>query len=422
MEVAQERRHRITHLLMAYFVFAVAMMSVPPGATAAKASKKKAFEEAELSEAEVAKGLSPQVQQSSGWFTYGSSIADDVDGEAEVYSAIEKEEQKSGQKLYRRDGNRAATWARIKPFAIDKYAVSNTQFQKFVRETGHRTEAEIYQWSFVLEYLASEEVVKEVDGREGYGRVKEAPHWMAVKGAYWRRPEGPGSSLRGRGNHPVLHVSYNDSKAYCEWAEGRRLPTEKEWEFAARGGLEDEPFPWGAAARADMCNGWTGKFPSENDKLDGYAGTAPVNAYEPNGYGIFNMVGNVWEWTEGGNDKEKPIRGGSYIDTLDGLANHALRVSSRQMVSPDSGGGNSGFRCASGEALNTDQREIAIEGVDPTQDGMSQEKLQQVIAEGGVEGLTRYLSEQGQSNAKVLTPEEIKKRQDAGASILGDEL
>jgi|MDSY01.1.fsa_nt_gb sulfatase modifying factor 1 len=389
----------------------------------AKDSRGPEFVEVELTEEEAAKGLSPQVRQSSGWFTFGSTIADEVDGEAEAYTALEREEQKTGQKLHRRDGNRAATWARIKPFAIDKYAVSNTQFQKFVRATGHRTEAETFQWSFVLEHLATEDVVKEVDGREGFGRVKDARHWMAVKGAYWRRPEGPGSSLRGRGNHPVLHVSYNDSKAYCAWAEGRRLPTEKEWEYAARGGLEDEPFPWGAAARADKCNGWTGEFPSENNLLDGYAGTAPVNAFEPNGYGLYNMVGNVWEWTEGRSDKEKPIRGGSYIDTVDGSANHALRVSSRQMVSPDSGGGNSGFRCASGDALNTDQREIAIEGIDTSADGMSQEKLQQVIAEGGVEGLTAYLATQGQSNAKVLTPDEIRKRQANGESILtGEEL
>uniref|UniRef100_A0A7S2ME14 Sulfatase-modifying factor enzyme-like domain-containing protein n=1 Tax=Octactis speculum TaxID=3111310 RepID=A0A7S2ME14_9STRA len=323
----------------------------------------------------------------------------------------------------RRDGNMPNTWARIKPFGLDITTVTNTQFQKFVRETKFRTEAEIYQWSFVLEYLAAPEIVEEVDSPQGYGRVKDAHHWMAVKGAYWRRPEGIGSNLRGRGNHPVVHVSYNDSLAYCEWA-GRRLPMEKEWEYVARGGLEDEPFPWGSDPRPEKCNGWTGNFPTENSKLDQYAGTAPVDFYEPNAYGVYNMVGNVWEWTEGkrgGEEKEKAIRGGSYIDTINGEYNHALRVSSRQMVSADSGGGNSGFRCASGDILNTDGREIAIEGLDMDGDGMSQEKLQKVIAERGVEGLTQYLAEQGQSNAKVLTPAQLKKRQEEGGSIM-DEL
>jgi len=379
------------------------------------------FEVVPLSEDEIEKGLTEQVRQKKGsWFTYGSSVADEIEGEAETYTAMDKHEKESGEKLYRRDGNRAATWARIKPFAIDKYAVSNTQFQKFVRATKYKTEAETFQWSFVLDYLASEETIANVDGEEGYGRVKDAPHWMAVKGAYWRRPEGEGSSLRGRGNHPVVHVSYTDAKAYCEWA-GRRLPTEKEWEHAARGGLDDEPFPWGSDVRNDRCNGWTGDFPSTNNELDGYSGTAPVSTFEPNQFGLYNMVGNVWEWTEGGNEKERPIRGGSYIDTIDGSANHALRVSSRQMVSGDSGGGNTGFRCASGDSLNTDHKEIAIEGIDTNQDGMSQEKLQQVIAEKGVEGLTEYLASMGQNNAKVLTPEEIKKRQADGKSILGDD-
>ena len=97
-------------------------------------------------------------------------------------------------------------------------AVTNAQFQQFVRDTGYKTEAELFEWSFVMDYLASDEVIAQVDGPTGYGRVKEAPHWMAVPGAYWRRPEGRDSSLHGRGRHPVVHISYNDSKAYCEWA------------------------------------------------------------------------------------------------------------------------------------------------------------------------------------------------------------
>lgn len=175
--------------------------------------------------------------------------------------------------------------------------------------------------------------------------------------------------------------------------------------------------PRGSSPRTDKCNGWTGDFPKVNDMVDGYAGTAPVIAFEPNAFGIYNMVGNVWEWTEGGKETERALRGGSYIDTIDGSYNHALRVSSRQMVSPDSGGGNTGFRCASGEFLNTDQREIAIEGLDTSADGMTQEKLQQVVAEKGIEGLTQYLAQMGQSNAKVLTPKEIKERYQDGLPV-----
>eukprot|EP00614_Pseudopedinella_elastica_P024708 CAMPEP_0172645088 /NCGR_PEP_ID=MMETSP1068-20121228/239547_1 /TAXON_ID=35684 /ORGANISM="Pseudopedinella elastica, Strain CCMP716" /LENGTH=306 /DNA_ID=CAMNT_0013459313 /DNA_START=96 /DNA_END=1016 /DNA_ORIENTATION=- len=274
---------------------AVAFFLLLTGAARSKLAPE--FEAAPLTDEEKAKGLTQQVRQlSNSWFSFGSTIADEIDGEAEAYAALEKEEQQSGQRHYRRDGNRAATWARIKPFAIDITAVTNSQFQAFVRATKYKTEAEAFQWSFVLEALVKDaQVVAEVDGPTGYGRVKDAPHWMAVKGAYWRRPEGPGSSLRGRGGHPAVHISYKDAEAYCAWAGGgRRLPTEKEWEMAARGGLEDEPFPWGSqAAKAhERCNGWTGDFTKEgNDQADGWVGTAPVDAYEPNAYGIYNMVG-----------------------------------------------------------------------------------------------------------------------------------
>src|SRR5699024_8416959 len=124
------------------------------------------------------------------------------------------------------------------------------------------------------------------------------PWWIKVDGAYWKRPEGPGSSIKKRKNHPVIHISWNDALAYANWC-GKRLPTEAEWEIAARGGLEQKTFPWGDELTPNgkhKCNVWQGQFPVANTKDDGYIGTAPVNSYSPNDYGIYNIVGNVWEW------------------------------------------------------------------------------------------------------------------------------
>ena len=168
----------------------------------------------------------------------------------------------------------------MKTFDIDATVVSNDQFKKFVRDTKHETEAEKFRWSFVLELLASNATINQSDSKHGLGRVQSSPHWLGVYGATWRKPEGPDSSIRGKGNYPVIQVSWNDAVAYCEWA-GKRLPTELEWETAARGGLEDEPFPWGD--RDDdvhtRMNGWEGAFPDENLAKDGFIGVAPVDEY-----------------------------------------------------------------------------------------------------------------------------------------------
>jgi len=332
-----------------------------------------------LTAEQEAMNLVPQVALGGGWFSFGSSDAD-TDGFQDAQKRYEKEKNKledtkdqvgdetfqliqdqlkqKGRKGFEdpkapqtRDGGKMSELTRVKPFSIDKTAVTVDAFRRFVRETKVVTEAEKFQWSFVHELLLSEATIKKVDAEDGIGRVKESPHWCAVLGAHWRRPEGTDSSIKGRGGEPAVHVSWNDAVAYCKWA-GRRLPTEQEWEFAARGNHEDAPFPWGEQDDEKMekaekrVNGWHGKFPKENTKVDGFVGLAPADAFEPNDFGLHNTVGNVWEWVGGGTKEKRILRGGSYVDTVSGEYNHLLRVSTRMENSADSGGHNTGFRCA----------------------------------------------------------------------------
>ena len=178
------------------------------------------------------------------------------------------------------------------PFSIDRYAVSNDRFLAFTDATGYLTDAERWGWSFVFGGLLP-------DDFPPTRSVSAAPWWRQVHGADWRHPEVLESDLAARGDHPVVHVSHNDALAYCAWA-GARLPTEAEWEFAARGGLAGKAFPWGdelEPAGEHRMNVWQGRFPTQNTAADGYLGTAPVDAFPPNGYGLHNMTGNVWEWT-----------------------------------------------------------------------------------------------------------------------------
>ena len=206
----------------------------------------------------------------------------------------------------RRDGEDPIRRITLSPFSIATTTVTNREFAAFVEATGHVTEAERFGWSFVFNQFVSEEVAATVDQA-----VAKVPWWWKVDGAWWREPEGSGSSIDGRDEHPVVHVSWNDAVAYAEWAGGR-LPTEAEWEFAARGGLEQALFPWGddlTPGGRHMCNIWQGDFPNVNTVEDGHFGTAPVSSFEPNGYGLYNVSGNVWEWCSDWFSQEASRRG-----------------------------------------------------------------------------------------------------------------
>jgi formylglycine-generating enzyme required for sulfatase activity len=202
-----------------------------------------------------------------------------------------------------RDGypeEREAHRVRVRDFWIDRHEVTNAQFTAFVKATGYVTRAErpLDAWAFPgvpRERLEPSSVVfvPPEGPATAYG------WWKLVPGADWRHPRGPGSHIEGLDNHPVVHVAYEDAQAYARWL-GRELPTEAQWEFAARGGLEGARYPWGntpeVRGRA-MANSWQGRFPFEDSAADGHAGTAPVGCFQPNGFGLLDVVGNVWEWT-----------------------------------------------------------------------------------------------------------------------------
>lgn len=256
------------------------------------------------------------------------------------------------------DGEGPARKVKISKFSINKYEVSNAEFALFVKDTGYVTEAETFGDSFVFDQLLSNETKSEITQA-----VKDAPWWLPVKGASWYHPEGLDSNIEDRWEYPVVHVSWNDAVAYCKWSDNSRLPTEAEWEYAARGSLEGRLFPWGNKPTPKgnhWMNVWQGEFPLENTLADGYLGTAPVSTYPSNKYGLHNMAGNVWEWTAdwwairhsgdpvtnptgpaSGTDKVK--KGGSYLCHPDFC--YRYRCAARSQNTPDSSASNLGFRC-----------------------------------------------------------------------------
>ena len=256
---------------------------------------------------------------------------------------------------YTTDGEGPVRRVYVDPFWIDVAAVSNAHFAAFVAATGYVTDAERYGWSYVFAGLLP------ADYPETRGAAA-APWWRQVFAASWRHPEGPRSQIGERPDHPVVHISWRDARAYCRWA-GKRLPTEAEWEYAARGGLEQQRFPWGDDLMPNSehrMNVWQGQFPRHNTCEDGYYGTAPVAAYLPNGYGLYNMTGNVWEWctdwfsvdfhVHGPRRKPKGppagtqrvIRGGSYLCHASYC--YRYRVAARSAETATSSTGNLGFR------------------------------------------------------------------------------
>lgn len=251
------------------------------------------------------------------------------------------------------DGEGPLKRKKIKPLLWERGTVTVAAFDRFVKATGYVTEAETFGWSFVfhLHVPNGQPDTQGIDGLEW---------WRRVDGATWEYPTGP-YGPKGDLEHPATHISWHDASAYAKWAGGR-LPKEAEWEHAARGGLGDVRFPWGDQEPNDHdyfpCNIWQGEFPMKNLERDGYASTAPAISFEPNGYGLFNMVGNVWQWTADpfkinslkktarthglaakGN---KLIKGGSFLCHISYC--YRYRIAARTGNTPDSSSAHAGFR------------------------------------------------------------------------------
>jgi formylglycine-generating enzyme len=257
------------------------------------------------------------------------------------------------------DGEGPVRAVSLSPFEIDPYPITNSEFAAFISATEYRTDAERYGWSFVFwSHIPKDRFDMVVEDTAAH-----TPWWCKVPGATWKHPEGPGSDVDDRWNHPVVHVSWNDAVAYASWAS-KQLPTEAQWEYAARGGLVQKLYPWGDDLTPEgkhLCNIWQGHFPTHDFAEDGFSGTCPCDAFPPNAYGIYSATGNVWEWCADwfdtsftpdsnlhdpkglGFGKAKVMKGGSFLCHASYC--NRYRVAARTSNTPDSSASNIGFRC-----------------------------------------------------------------------------
>jgi len=241
---------------------------------------------------------------------------------------------------------------KVKSFYLDSFPTINAEYWAFrSKKRFVRSDAEKKGWSWVVDLFLSDET------REHYS-MPGATGWAAVKRAKWDQPEGPDSSLDDRWTHPAVHVSWNDAKVFCEF-QGKRLPTEPEWEIAARAGAINYAYPWGDNWERKRANLWQGNWPHENRGADGFRMTSEVDAYKPqNLIGFSDMIGNTWEWTssaykermieEGMEVKMAVLKGGSYTDSVNGKIGYPVRNGQRLGQKQDYSAANVGFRCARG--------------------------------------------------------------------------